>query len=568
MGRYLNYTPTQYQSTFVPENVEGYSKILQGLQARQDTAQAAIAAQRDEILGLEYRDEVARAKALEDIKKDTDRLYTETGGNYGMNFGKVQNTISKIKEHPYMALTKEQIKQAELATKYELEHGANAWIINDPRTASLYNPETGWAKPGSLGFEAMNAEDLTKQYLLEGEHLKPVQKTIKGKAYVDPNTGNKIMEYTDVSQLPLSTIAKWVYGEGGAKATQNVLNKFPKVRDYLNKKGITDEASQVEWLNNLNMNLQRSKVVDESRTRWENLGKVEGWGVGNTNTPEAPEGKTYPQGAVQGNEDLKTVDKLEKNLKEVNSIEIPTSGDPRVIDYQKKFKEQSYNKFINEDLLDLRTKYPWHWKRYKDNPEEFLKTVKNIADIKATKQIEGHTINAGDADAERFFNSVAQDIGNSADYKIFKLDKETQEEGKSVKGSDYTDILDAVNKLKSTAVIVPEKGQVRIVYDGTSYSYKPDLDTQNLLNKSKALNEAYENPGLVGEGSGKSTYKVGGLTITIDNRNVDDDGNKPVYFTGTIGEKSYTNQPTSIQTVNKYITDLAKKTITGAKSQK
>jgi len=615
MARYAQYNPYQYQSTFVPQNVEGYAKILGELQAKQEAAETALAARQDEIMGLKYWDEAGRTAALENMKAETDKLYKETRGDYGTNLGKVQNTISNIKQHPFFNLNQKQLEEVEWAKKYELEHGTNALIYNDPRRKSLVNEKGEWVNPGDLEFKAINREDHIKALEKASEKLKQHSRTVVGKSFTDEDTGYKIMPYTDISELTEEDVRAWVFGKEGRHAAELTLATMPKLKEYLIANGITDPEAQTQYMMEENFNIQRQKIGKDSQTRWESLGKVAGWGEGNNTTNPNMSDKPYSKGPIEVQQNADLINKVRKESIDFNSMSqegkeyyklknleaLAKSGDKKALeqlknevtnwnkqtlfvppsvrkvkrkvgdDYQE-FEEKIPGKTIKRDMLklnddgtvsfanvdqgksikseyekasansedwiELRTKYPILWNKYKDDPQKFLDIAEGVNSKKATKQIIGYTIKAGDPNSGLFFENVNQDFrANIATVKA--IDKETQEPTKIVSSDVREDIEKQLKAQEASITIIPEKGQLRLVSkEGEEYTFNSDEETQSILNTAKDFNSKYEDESRLGTDKyGRDHYQLpDGSKLSIAHNSRDVEENKKIIHTFPSGQ--------------------------------
>lgn len=229
MARYLQYTPYQYQSTFVPQNVEGYAKILEDLQSRQDRAKAAVAARYDEALKTKYINQDQRDKALQRFKETTDNLYTTTGGDYGRNLGKVLSALNKVNEDPFWSMNAAQLESVEDFKKKQDKAGSNFLYKNNPSNIQW---DALSDKPNIFKFSSANQEDISNYWLKAMNDITP-----DVTEWFDENSPEAPegygMKYRKTS-LPETKIKQWLASPEGIAQAKFFMKNNPEVGDIFN----------------------------------------------------------------------------------------------------------------------------------------------------------------------------------------------------------------------------------------------------------------------------------------------------------------------------------------------
>lgn len=530
MARYLNYTPNQYQSTFVPRNVEGYQKMLETMQGRYDKATEIIASTKDAILGTEFIDKAARDKFVGDVNTQVKSVYDKWQGDIGRGASDVLQLVGNVKSSDWWQTNKAHVEATKEYKAMQAKLGADFQEGINPQNVSILNPDGSYKKPNEVkGSWSDWNTPLTQWDAIYG-HI-----ATKTTPYGPVSLNNGLTKFEHIKGLTEDQRKKMFEGESGDIVSKSLLSTSPEMNktliDYYTSKGATSEQAEA-------LAIERTKnrlVVPHS------IKLVQGSEDNYRDTPGWRSNKKEPWTPYIGNRDIGTTDSPEsdigastftKQIRKNNKVNTGPLGDMTTSTGNLAPKyggaaEYDHDAIVkNKDKIDAVMQYLPD--AYKNTWNTYLKDRMDNKNTKQAKPYHSSPTQASNVDA--LFNKLTpifKEIEKQKKLNITsfilptdeKTNLTTQEGLTKQMGAGIYDVskitFDPQQKVfdPETKKIIPAKEWKSKFEEGTSYKVVGRLGPQNPL----AFEDKRFINGLTFEVGDKTYVMSSGTNFTNDN---------------------------------------------------
>ena len=130
-----------YETQYIPQYDPGIQQMMaQALQQRQQRYDQSLDMISESAAQFGQIPNVRGEEVAEHVGMFTDELHNiagEYGNDYGMARGALSRRIAEEAQNPFYQTAQQQAQQAEIAQQAQMEYGADALVVNDPRQYSI-----------------------------------------------------------------------------------------------------------------------------------------------------------------------------------------------------------------------------------------------------------------------------------------------------------------------------------------------------------------------------------------------------------------------------------------------